>query len=90
MIFTNIVDQLLDPHAQLVLLGVVVLPLDRRERGGDVFGRGAAHVVDQEGQVLWGLQLDLAVGAVHRGRGRNGICVCVCVCACVGSVVVLC
>jgi hypothetical protein len=40
--------------------------VDRREGGVDAVGGGAAHVVDQVGQVLGGLQLDLAVrGVVH-------------------------
>lgn len=41
-----------------------------------MLGRAAAHVIDQVGQVLGGLELDFAVCAVHDGccgGGRLGL-----------------
>lgn len=56
-----LVDHLLNAHAQLV----VALALDGREGLADAGCCSAAHIVDEVGQVLRGLQLDLAVSAVH-------------------------
>lgn len=69
------IDHLFDAHAQLVSSRVVAL--DRREGIADVLCRGTAYVVDEVGQILGGLQLDLAVYAIH---GGDGVAVVGCVC----------
>ncbi len=66
---THVVDELLDAVAQLVFVVPVERVVDGREGRVDAVCGGAAHVVDEVGQVFGGLQLDAPVrGGVHGGR----------------------
>lgn len=70
-----LVDHLLNAYAQLV----IAFAFEGGEGLADVGCCGAAHVGDEVGEVLGGLQLDLAVSAVHCVYvvvvvGRRGRC----------------
>jgi hypothetical protein len=72
-----VVDKLLDAVAQLVFLAVCCA-VDCREGGVDAVCGCTAHIFDQVGQVLGGLELDVPVGSlVHLvlsfGRVRAGM-----------------
>ena len=65
---THVVDELLDAVAQFVFVVPVERVVDGREGRVDAVCGGAAHVVDEIGQVFGGLQLDAPVrGGVHGG-----------------------
>ena len=65
---THVVDELLDAVAQFVFVVPVERVVDGREGRVDAVCGGAAHVVDEVGQVFGGLQLDAPVrGGVHGG-----------------------
>lgn len=61
-ISTYLVDELLYPCVQFVLLAGALL--DLWEGLAETIGGGASHVVDEVCEVFWALELNLAVGRV--------------------------